>query len=204
MSELRESLCPLSISAVGRIGLSDQAGTGIRAIFRNWHELGRVPPQIRNDKASKEFELVLVNKPLLTAAMQRFRQTLGADLAPDQAEALALGLGKSAGESLSLTDIRGLGLSTIQQAKTLADRLVARNLLEPLSEERFQVPEQIRQRFELETAQVTEQVGPKSGPSRALVPTDRRAAGATDQDARGARHHRTDGVGQARQPDKVP
>jgi hypothetical protein len=105
----------------------------------------------------------LVNKPLLTAAMQRFRQTRGADFAPDQAEALALGLGKSAGESLSLTDIRGLGLSTTQQAKTVADRLVAQKLLEPLSEERFQVPEQIRQRFELETAQVTEQVGTKSG-----------------------------------------
>ena len=32
------------------------AGTGIRAIFRNWHELGRVPPQLTNDKARKEEE----------------------------------------------------------------------------------------------------------------------------------------------------
>ncbi|WP_295584092.1 RNA-binding domain-containing protein [uncultured Lamprocystis sp.] len=160
---------PALIKAFRRIGLSDQAGTGIRAIFRNWHELGRVPPQIRNDKASKEFELVLVNKPLLTVAMQRFRQSLGVDLSPEQADALALGLEKPAGESLSLTDIRGLGLSTTLQAKVLADRLVAQKLLESLSETRFQVPAPIRQRFDLATAQVTEQVGTKSGPSEDQV-----------------------------------
>ncbi len=73
---------PAIVKAFRRIGLSDQAGTGIRAIFRNWHELGRTPPQLKNDKARKEFELVLVNKPLVTEAMQRLRQTLGANLTP--------------------------------------------------------------------------------------------------------------------------
>jgi len=48
---------PLLVNAFRRIGLSDQAGTGIRAIYRNWHDLGHRPPQIINDKAAKSFDL---------------------------------------------------------------------------------------------------------------------------------------------------
>jgi len=33
---------PAIVKAFRQIGLSDQAGTGIRAIFRNWHELGQM------------------------------------------------------------------------------------------------------------------------------------------------------------------
>ena len=42
---------PLIVNAFRRIGLSEQAGTGIRAIARNWRELGRAAPRIQNDKA---------------------------------------------------------------------------------------------------------------------------------------------------------
>ena len=146
---------PSIIKAFRRIGLSDQAGTGIRAIFRNWHELGRTPPQLTNDKARKQFELVLINKPLVTDAMRRFRQTVGANLTPEQADALALALEKP---RLSLTDIRGLGVGTTQQAKAIADHLVGQQLLERLSDTQFQVPERLQQRFEKATEQVTEQV----------------------------------------------
>lgn len=50
---------PAIVKAFRRIGMSDQAGTGIRSIFRNWHDLGNVPPELHNDKAKKTFELVL-------------------------------------------------------------------------------------------------------------------------------------------------
>lgn len=108
---------PAIVKAFRRIGLSDQAGTGIRAIFRNWHELGRVPPQLKNDKARKEFELVLINKPLVTDAMKRYRITLGIHLTPVQADVLALALSLPEGEPLSLTAIRSLGISTSQLQK---------------------------------------------------------------------------------------
>lgn len=157
---------PAIVKAFRRIGLSDQAGTGIRAIFRNWHELGRVPPQLSNDKARKEFELVLINKPLVTDALRRFRQTLDANLTPEQADALALALSLPAGEPLSLTAIRSLGISTIQQARAVADHLVRLQLLQPVSASLFELPEVVRQRFSL---QVTEQVGTRSGPSRDQV-----------------------------------
>ena len=158
---------PAIVKTFRRIGLSDQAGTGIRAIFRNWHELGRTPPRLKNDKARKEFELVLINKPLVTDAMRRFRETLGTHLTPEQADVLALALSLPAGETLTLTAIRSLGISTTRQAGAVADHLVRQQLLEPLSETQFQVGEAIRQRFAQEAqAQAKDQVGTKSGPSR--------------------------------------
>ena len=163
---------PAIVKAFRRIGLSDQAGTGIRAIFRNWHELGRTPPQLKNDKARKEFELVLINKPLVTDAMRRFRQTLGTHLTPEQADALALALLLPVDEPLSLTAIRSLGISTTQQAPAVADHLVRQQLLEPLSETQFQARESIRQRFAQEAqAQAKDQAGTKSGLSGDQVGT---------------------------------
>ena len=164
---------PAIVKAFRRIGLSDQAGTGIRAIFRNWHELGRVPPQLTNDKARKEFELVLINKPLVTDAMRRFRQTLGTHLTPEQADALALALSLPVGEALTLTAIRSLGISTTQQARAVADHLVRQQLLEPLSETRFQLRDAIRQRFaqEADEIQATDQVGTEPGLSGDQVGT---------------------------------
>jgi ATP-dependent DNA helicase RecG len=155
---------PAIVKAFRRIGLSDQAGTGIRAIFRNWHELGRVPPLLKNDKARKEFELVLINKPLVTDAMRRFRQTIGASLTPEQADVLALALSMPEGDHLSLTDIRSLGVATTQQAKQIGEHLVRQQLLDPVSETQFQVREALRQRFVQATEQATPQVAPQVTP----------------------------------------
>lgn len=163
---------PAIVKAFRRIGLSDQAGTGIRAIFRNWHELGRTPPRLKNDKARKEFELVLVNKPLVTDAMLRFRQTLGTNLTPEQADALALALSLPEGGPLTLTAIRSLGIGTTQQARAVADHLVRQQLLDQLSDTQFHVREAIRQRFAQEAqAQATDLAGTKSGPSQDQVGT---------------------------------
>ena len=54
---------PLIAAAFRGIGLAEQAGTGIRAIFRNWRSLGHVPPVIRSDEARNAFELTLVAEP---------------------------------------------------------------------------------------------------------------------------------------------
>ena len=51
---------PLIAAAFRGIGLARQAGTGIRAIFRDWQRLGHAPPVIRSDEARSEFELSLL------------------------------------------------------------------------------------------------------------------------------------------------
>ena len=53
---------PLIAAAFRGIGLAEQAGMGIRAIFRNWQGLGHAPPVIRNDKARNAFEISLLGK----------------------------------------------------------------------------------------------------------------------------------------------
>jgi ATP-dependent DNA helicase RecG len=53
---------PAIVAAFRRIGLSDQAGTGMRSIFGNWRQMGFVPPRIVNDKAEKTFQIMLSRK----------------------------------------------------------------------------------------------------------------------------------------------
>ena len=53
---------PLIAAAFRGIGLAEQAGTGIRAIFRNWRGLGHVPPVIRSDAARNAFEFSLLTE----------------------------------------------------------------------------------------------------------------------------------------------
>jgi len=66
---------------------------------------------------------------------------------------------------LSLTDIRGLGIGTTQQAKAVADHRVRRKLLAPVGETRFQVPDALRKQFadaaSTTSEQATEQVTPQ-------------------------------------------
>ena len=56
---------PLIAAAFRGIGLARQAGTGIRAIFRDWQSLGHAPPVIRSDEVRSEFELTLLGKATL-------------------------------------------------------------------------------------------------------------------------------------------
>ncbi len=65
---------PLVAAAFRGIGLARQAGTGLRAIFRDWQGLGYASPVIRSDEVQSEFELLLLGEGL--AARQR-RPTVG-------------------------------------------------------------------------------------------------------------------------------
>ena len=77
---------------------------------------------------------------------------------------LALALGQPPGDRISLTDIRGLGVNTTQQAKQIADFLVHQQLLQPVGETLFEVRETVRQRFTLSAETSTPQVAPHVTP----------------------------------------
>jgi ATP-dependent DNA helicase RecG len=152
-SNEKEIRNPLVVNAFRRIGLSDQAGTGIRAILRNWHELGRRPPEITNDKAGKSFELSLRHEPQVTEAMSRFQASLGVHLSPEQADVLALAADQ---ESFSVVDA---GMSTGANLKSAHDALkylCQQQLLIPLDDDTFALAAPIRvrlERFNLEQPQ---------------------------------------------------
>ncbi len=61
---------PLIAAAFRGIGLARQAGTGIRAIFRDWQSLGHATPVIRSDEARDEFELSLVGEGVVAGGAQ--------------------------------------------------------------------------------------------------------------------------------------
>ena len=76
--------------AFRRIGLSEHAGWGLRDVFRNWQQLGNVPPRITNDKRRKTFELVLKKEPLLSSPQRALQRRLGLTLLDEEARTLAL------------------------------------------------------------------------------------------------------------------
>ena len=136
---------PAIVTAFRRIGLSDQAGTGIRAIYRNWHQLGRVPPSIHNNKANKSFELVLVNEPLITPTVRQFQQRLGAKLTTQQAEVLALAVRAA---TVSPLDVRQLIQGGVAEVQALLNSLVAQQLLLELEpKQTYQLPEHLKALF---------------------------------------------------------
>lgn len=81
---------PRIVAAFRRIGLSEQAGTGVRSIFTNWQQLGHVPPDIRNDKTAKSFELTLLKERLFSEEQLLFQASLGVHLNDTEARVFAL------------------------------------------------------------------------------------------------------------------
>ena len=137
-----------------RIGLSDQAGTGIRAIFRNWRELGYVPPNINNDKSKKSFELILLKQHLVAPHQKEFLQSLGVRLSANEANVFAYA---TENNKLSLTDIRALTNTTTSDAYQIAKRLVKQMLLTELSEEVFELVEVMKERYGYTNAKENDQ-----------------------------------------------
>ena len=52
----KETRNPLIVTAFRRIGLSENAGWGLRDVFRNWLELGNIAPELVNDRAKLIFD----------------------------------------------------------------------------------------------------------------------------------------------------
>ncbi len=117
---------PRIVAAFRRIGLSEQAGTGVRTIFNNWRGLGRVPPELRNDKAEKTFGMTLLQEPLISEEQVLFQAGVGAHLTDPQAKVLAYVCRRS---RVTLADARMVtGLPTMEAQRVL-DSLVTQVLL---------------------------------------------------------------------------
>jgi len=117
---------PAIVAAFRRIGLSDQAGTGVRSIFGNWRQLGFVPPLIANDKGEKTFEITLLKETLFTEEQRLFQAQLGVRLSDQEAAVFAYAC--RAG-SLGITDAKAVMGRGAREASQVLDRLVTQGLL---------------------------------------------------------------------------
>ncbi|OQZ06363.1 MAG: hypothetical protein B6D36_05370 [Planctomycetes bacterium UTPLA1] len=125
----REVRNPRVVAAFRRIGLSEQAGTGVRTICHNWSGLGHVPPVIRNDKAEKAFGLALLHERLLSEEQILFQAQLGTRLNDAQAKVFAYATRTGRVTTLDAKMVTSL---SGPEARAVLDHLVTQALLQPL------------------------------------------------------------------------
>ena len=165
---------PKIVAAFRRIGLSEQAGTGIRAIFGNWRQLGHVPPIIDNDRTRKAFQLTLLKEELLSRKQVLFQASLGLHLSEAEARAFAFVCREGRLRPRDVRAVSGLSGADVQ---AVLDRLANQALISPSEGAEtpiFVLAEHLRERLG-RTDQVddlagtgipglvTDQVGPESG-----------------------------------------
>ena len=147
---------PSIVAAFRRIGLSDQAGSGVGAIFASWRRLGNVPPVIENDKAEKTFRLMLPKERLVTEAQLLAQANLGVSLSEQEAAVFAYLTRKG---QIDLADVKGLTGLAGSAALGLVPRLTAQAFLAPAAEggHMYTLADHLRQRFMPLSADTAEQ-----------------------------------------------
>ena len=134
---------PQIVRAFRRIGLSENAGWGLRDVFRTWQQLGRVPPRITNSKRRKRFGLAL-SMEAIRERQQAFERRFGVRLEDTEARILDFARGEGA---VSLSEMRVVAGLTQEEAGAAADGLATQMLLEPAGSGRFRIPRRFRDAF---------------------------------------------------------
>lgn len=136
---------PRIVTAFRRIGLSENAGWGLRDVFRNWQELGYVPPAIANIKRHKCFELILKKEELLSEQQILFQASLGVQLTDEQARIFAFGCRE---QVITLSQVKAVTGLAGPAARELADALVTKVLFRTIEAGRkYALAEHLEDRF---------------------------------------------------------
>lgn len=110
-----------------RIGIGEQANTGIRNIFAHQRALGRIPPVLVNDPADHSFAVTLSKLRLVSQNQQILLQKIGARLSDPQAGIFIHALGQGEVRPLEAQSVCGLPLKETNDA---LNHLVVQMLLE--------------------------------------------------------------------------
>lgn len=118
---------PAIVTAFRRIGLSENAGWGLREVFSNWQQLGNIPPIIDNSKQRKTFQLDLVKELLLSEEQIMFQAHLGVHLPPSAARLFAYICRQ---KEISLSEAKAVLEKSSQQTLDELQHLVTQALIE--------------------------------------------------------------------------
>jgi ATP-dependent DNA helicase RecG len=135
---------PSIVSAFRRIGLSDQAGSGIRSIFQNWGDLGNTPPLLNNNKSGKYFELILLKEKLLSKEQVLFQESIGVHLTDLQAKVFAYACKNG---KMLIIDIKAITNKSKSECKKIADQLVTQVLLKWTNQTTLEVERHLFDKF---------------------------------------------------------
>ena len=116
---------PSVVSLFRRIGLSEQAGSGVGAIFASWRQLGNMLPTIANDRAEKTFLLRLTKEKLVTETQLLAQAQIGVRLTEAEANVFAY-LARMG--QVTLVDVKGLTGLNGPDALKLMQRLTVQAL----------------------------------------------------------------------------
>lgn len=136
---------PRIVTAFRRIGLSENAGWGLRDVFRSWQQLGHVPPTIANIRRHKCFELILRREELLSERQILFQASLGVQLSNEQARVFAFGCRE---KTITLSQIKAVTGLAGPEARELADAFVTNVLFRSIEAGRkYALAEHLQDRF---------------------------------------------------------
>ena len=155
----REVRNPRIVLAFRRIGLSEHAGWGLRDVFRNWQQLGNVPPRITNDRRRRSFELTLKKEALLSEGQLAFQRGLGIRLMEEEARTFAFACRE---QDVRLWQIKAITGLSGPEATAVADQLVEQSLLERVGPGRYVAARHFRDHLAA-SDQVSDQVGARAG-----------------------------------------
>lgn len=114
-------------SMLQRIGIGEQAGTGIRTIYSNQRQLGRLPPILKNERSQQAFEVILPKRLITSQREQWARQHLGVTLTDPEAAVFLQTLRQGSIGPLEAASVAGLNPGDTGR---LLERLVHQQLLE--------------------------------------------------------------------------
>ncbi len=114
-------------SMLQRIGIGEQAGTGVRTIYSNQRKLGRLPPTLCNDRSDQSFQVILSKKLMASQRQQWVTQRVGANLNEAEAAVFLQALRQEALGPLEAASVAGMSPSDTGK---LLERLVQQQLLE--------------------------------------------------------------------------
>lgn len=135
---------PRIVTAFRRIGFSENAGWGLQDVYKNWRDLGNVPPEINNNKAIKTFELKLRKELLLSEDQVEFQNSIGVHLSKDEATVFAFACKQKEITILSIRDIIG---KSFRESQQIADKLITQVLLSDSGSGRFSLSPGMADRF---------------------------------------------------------
>ncbi len=118
-------------SMLTRIGIGEQANTGIRSIFAHQRALGRIPPVLANDPADHSFAVTLSKLRLVSQNQQLLLQKIGVRLSDPQAALFIHALGQKEIRPLEAQSVCGLPLKETSDA---LNHLVVQMLLDKHTE----------------------------------------------------------------------
>ena len=134
--------------AFRRIGLSENAGWGLRDVFRNWLQLGHVPPTLANDKRRKRFELSLVKQQLVTDQLLNRVDEMGLRLIDAPSGPYTRVFASACRErEVTLAQIKMIADLPAPEATALARELVAQGLLEEAGPSTYALAAHLRERL---------------------------------------------------------